>query len=118
MGCFRPGLAVAPLVNHKHPFGVGGCQRLLQQQFQPALIEGVRVPGRLREEPLEALHTGGVDADIGVAIAKGCQSLGSLGREQQPFKLAAKPLALIPLRKLGVEVLSIGLKRFWCRCDW
>src|SRR6266498_4936112 len=50
------GLAVAGVVDDQHPVVVGRCGRVAQQQLHAALVELLVVPGRLRQEELQALH--------------------------------------------------------------
>jgi len=49
-------LAVSAVVDHQHPAVVRRGRRIGPQQFQPADIDPLRIPLRLRQEELQPLH--------------------------------------------------------------
>jgi hypothetical protein len=49
-------LAVAAVIDHQHPAAMRRGRRVRQQQLQPARVDPLRVPARLRQEELQPLH--------------------------------------------------------------
>jgi hypothetical protein len=47
--------AVAGVIDHQHPLGVRHGCRIRAQQLDPALVDRLVIPGRLRQEPLQPL---------------------------------------------------------------
>ena len=95
------------LVDHQHTIRSRRRHRIGTQPGNPALVHCRGIPGGLREEPLQALRLRMLRTNDWFGVGKGGQGLVALGRQQETFQVAAKAIALIPLRKEGVERVAV-----------
>jgi hypothetical protein len=79
-----PVLAVPAVIEHQHPAAVRRGRRIRQQQLQPAVIDFVRVPPRLRQEELQPLHRRELRPGRRLRPGQRRQRLVPVPRRQQP----------------------------------
>jgi hypothetical protein len=102
--------SVAAVVDDQHPLVVGAGGRVVTQQLQPPLVELLVVPGRLRQEELQALHGRMLRADHGFGAGQGGQGLVAVSWQQQALQVGAQAAALRQRAKQRVELGSVVLQ--------
>ena len=104
-------LAVAGVIDHQHPLGVRRGRRVGHQQPDPLLVDGLVVPARLRQEPLQPLDLAVLGAHDRLGIGQPGQRLVPVAGRQQALEVVAQAAALRQARKQRVEVLGVVLQR-------
>ena len=94
MGRLLAPFAVPVLVYDQNAFLVGGGRRVLEQEFEAALVDLFVVPPGFREEPLQALCFLTLRSCERLGVGKSGQSLVALGGKQQSLQVAPKAIAL------------------------
>ena len=106
-----PVLAVAGVVDHQHPTRVRCGGRIGGQQLQPAGIDRLGVPMRLRQEKLQPLHRRRPGADHRFSTRQGGQRLVAFPGQQQPGQVLPKPPPLGQRGKQTIEADRVLLQR-------
>jgi hypothetical protein len=86
-------------------------RRIRAQQLDPALVDGLVVPGRLRQEPLQPLDLAVLGAGDRLGVGQPGQGLVAVAGQQQAMQVVAEAAALGQAREQGVEPLGVGLQR-------
>ena len=89
-------------------------RRVGHEQLHPALVDLLVVPGRLGEEPLQALHGRMLRADHGLGASQGGQRLVAVAGKQQALQVGAQTAALREPGEQGVELGGVVLKGSGC----
>jgi len=106
--------AVAGVVDHQHPLGVWRGGRVLAQQLDPLLVDGLVVPGRLRQKPLQPLDLAVLGTGDRLGVGQGGQGLVAVAWQQQALQVVAQAAALRQACEQGVEPSRVGLQRAGC----
>ena len=107
-------LAVAGVVDHQHPLGVRRGHRVGAQQLDPALVDRLVVPARLRQEPLQPLDLTMLGAGDRLGVGQGGQGLVAVAGQQQALQVVAQTTALRHAGEQWVELLGVVLQRAGC----
>jgi hypothetical protein len=102
--------SVAAVVDDQHPLVVGAGRRVVHQQLQPPLVELLVIPGRLRQEELQALHGRMLRADHGFGAGQAGQGLVAVAG-QQALQVGAQAAALGERAKQRVKLGGVVLQR-------
>jgi hypothetical protein len=108
------GLAVTGVINDQHPPLVRGRGRVAQQQLEPALVDPVGVPGRLRQKPLQPLHGRMLGANDRFGAGQRGQGLVAVARQQQALQVGAEATALGQRAQQPIELSGVVLQ--WTGC--
>jgi len=87
-------LAVAGVVDHQHPPPVRAGGRVGLEQLDAALVDGLAVPGRLRQEPLQPLDLAVLGAGDRLAVGQRGQGLVAVSWQQQALQVGAQGASL------------------------
>ena len=110
MGGVAAGLGVAGVVDDQHALVVGAGCRVGQQQLQAVLVDLLVVPGRLGEEPLQALHGPMLGTDQRLGAGQRGQGLVAVAGQQQALQVGAQAAALRQRAKQRVELGGVVLQ--------
>ena len=110
MGGVAAVFSVAGVVDDQHPLVVGRCGRVAQQQLKAALVDRLVVPGRLRQEELQALHGAMLGADHRFGAGQTGQRLVAIAGQQQALQVGAQAAALRQRAQQRVELGGVGLQ--------
>ena len=113
----RAVLAIPRLIDHQRTVGVRSRRGQGRQRGEAAGIDGVRIPRRFGEKPLQALSGSGLCADNWLGVREGGQGLIALGGQEQPREIITEGLSLATLSKEGIEVSGEGFERAGGRFD-
>jgi hypothetical protein len=102
--------SVAGVVDDQHALLVGGGGRVAKQQLQAALVDLLVVPGRLRQEELQALHGRMLGADHGFGAGECGQGLVAVSWQQQALQVAPQAATLRERAKQRVELGGVVLQ--------
>src|SRR6266545_8107887 len=81
------------------------------QQLDPALVDPLVVPGRLRHKPLQALDGRVLGANDGLGADQRGHRLVAVARQQQPLQVGPQAAALREPGEQGVELGGVVLQR-------
>jgi hypothetical protein len=84
-------LAIARIVNHQHSAAVRRGRRVVQQQLQPAEVDLLRIPPRLRQEELQPLYRRMLRPGHRFSPGQRGQRLVPVPRRQQPCQVLPEP---------------------------
>jgi hypothetical protein len=87
----RPVLAVPAVIDHQHPRIMRGGRGIRAQQLQPAGVDPLRIPPRLREEELQPLHRRILRPGHRLGPGQRRQRLVPVPRRQQPGQVLPEP---------------------------
>ncbi len=104
-------LAVAGVVDHQHPPPVWRGRRVGLEQPDPLLVDGLVVPGRLRQEPLQPLGLAVLGAHDWFGVGQGGQGLVAVSWQQQALQVVTQAAALRQAQKQRVEPGRVVLQR-------
>jgi len=107
--------AGASLVDDEDAGGVRGRLGALQQDLEPAPVDGLGVPAGFREEPLQALGLLVLRPGRRLGVGQSGEGLVALGRKQQAFEVAAEAFALGTSAEEVVEAGGLLLQGTWGR---
>jgi hypothetical protein len=108
--------SVAGVVDDQHAVVVGAGGRVGQQHLKAPLVELLVVPGRLRQEELQALHGRVLGTNDRFGAGQGGQRLVAVAGQQQPLQVGAQAAPLRQRAKQRVELGGVVLQR--ARCGW
>src|SRR5829696_7150202 len=107
---WRPSLRSPVSSMTSTPWVVGAGCRVGQQQLQAVLVDLLVVPGRLRQEPLQALHGPMLGTDQRLGAGQGGQGLVAVAGQQQALQVGAQAAALRERTKQRVELGGVVLQ--------
>ena len=84
------------------------------QLLDPPRVERLGLPGRLGEEPLQALRRRGLRPEVRLGPRQPGQRLVALARQEQPVQIVAEGATLGQAREAVVELPDVGLQRDRC----
>jgi hypothetical protein len=107
----RAVLAVAGVVNHQHPSLVRGGGWIRAHQLHPPVVDGLVIPGRLRQKPLQPLDFTMLGTGDRLGPGQPGQRLVAIAGQQQALEIFAEATALGQARPQSIELLGVGLQR-------
>ncbi len=102
-GAISP-LAVAGLIDGQNTSSSGRQHLKPLQQLSPQLTDRRRIPVRLGQEPLQALHLRLLRTGQRLGVRQCGERLVALRRQQQPFQIAPERFALVASRKQTIKL--------------
>jgi hypothetical protein len=93
------------------PMPVGRGGRVGLQQLDPLPVDGLVVPGRLRQEPLQPLDLAMLGAGDRLGVGQRGQGLVAVAGQQQALQVVAQAAALRHACKQRVELGGVVLQR-------